>query len=291
MAAGRHPAATVVLPVLTHSGGVHGPARIQQFERFPLVARFRPACLPLSKRVRALVDLADTAVTETDQGVASSVYNQAALIASDLGLPDLAREMCHEHAAAYLHACPLSAMSAIRCLGSLSSISPASRSVADTPTWAVSGCLTCTRLSRRAGLPGSKVSQFRLTSPRRTRTAAKSLRGYGACSWPTARAPSPPRDAGPKPWQHIEAHRGVGKRMLDGRQVAVLASLAEGDTAHASALLADTMPGETWEQTVTACLTVLSRRAAGSAVRAQLSGLATASLDRQAEPGMTVFDA
>ncbi len=39
---------------------------------------------------------------------------QAALIASDLGLPDLAREMCHQHAAAYLHACPLPGMSAIR---------------------------------------------------------------------------------------------------------------------------------------------------------------------------------
>ncbi|EKX61085.1 hypothetical protein STRIP9103_03985 [Streptomyces ipomoeae 91-03] len=50
----------------------------------------------------------------TDQGRASAVYNQAALIASDLGLPDLAREMCHQHAAAYLHACPLPGMSAIR---------------------------------------------------------------------------------------------------------------------------------------------------------------------------------
>jgi hypothetical protein len=40
---------------------------------------------------------------------------------------------------------------------------------------------------------------------------------------------------------HIEAHRGVGKRMLDGRQVAVLAA---GDTEQAAALLKDTMPGE-----------------------------------------------
>jgi hypothetical protein len=88
----------------------HGPIT----QRFPLVARFRPACLPLPERVRALVDLADNAVKETDQGLASAIYNQAALIASDLDLPDLAREMCHQHAAAYLHACPLPGMSAIR---------------------------------------------------------------------------------------------------------------------------------------------------------------------------------
>jgi hypothetical protein len=88
----------------------HGPIA----QRFPLVARFRPACLPLPERIRALLDLADTAVKETNQGLASAVYNQAALIASDLDLPDLAREMCHQHAAAYLHACPLPGMSAIR---------------------------------------------------------------------------------------------------------------------------------------------------------------------------------
>lgn len=46
----------------------------------------------------------------------SSVYNQAALIAFDLGLPELAREMCHQHAAACLHAAPLPAMTAIRAL-------------------------------------------------------------------------------------------------------------------------------------------------------------------------------
>jgi hypothetical protein len=88
----------------------HGPTA----QRFPLVARFRPACLPLPERVRALADLADTAVNKADQGLASAVYNQAALIASDLDLPDLARQMCHQHAAAYLHACPLPGMSAIR---------------------------------------------------------------------------------------------------------------------------------------------------------------------------------
>lgn len=35
---------------------------------------------------------------------ASAVHNRAALLASDCGLPDLAREWCHRHADAYLRA-------------------------------------------------------------------------------------------------------------------------------------------------------------------------------------------
>lgn len=89
---------------------------------------------------------------------------------------------------------------------------------------------------------------------------------------------------------HIEAHRGVGKRMLDGRQVAVLAALVACDMAGAAVLLADTTPGDPWEQAVTACLTVLCRHDAGQPVDGHLADLAATYLERQAEPGMTVFD-
>jgi hypothetical protein len=47
-------------------------------QRFPLVARPRPACLPLAQRVQALAELADTAAKTGDASVASTVYNQAA---------------------------------------------------------------------------------------------------------------------------------------------------------------------------------------------------------------------
>jgi hypothetical protein len=82
--------------------------------RFPLVARPRPLCLPLEARVRALEDLARTAGRDSDHGTASSVFNQAALLASDLGLPELARRWCRQHAGAYLRHCPLRGMDAIR---------------------------------------------------------------------------------------------------------------------------------------------------------------------------------
>ncbi|WP_043680790.1 hypothetical protein [Streptomyces xylophagus] len=263
----------------------HGPIA----QHFPLVARFRPACLPLPQRVRALADLADTAVKKTDQGLASAVYNQAALIASDLGLPDLAREMCHQHAAAYLDACPLPGMSAIRGLEPVVNLA---------------------RLQIRAG--HGDVGRRRLLDLYKTVEAGAAARFEGiavpaeltataddrhevrAWLWRVLLADGTRTFTAEGRWAealtHIEAHRGVGKRMLDGRQVAVLAALVEGDTTRATALLAPTMPGDPWEQAVTGCLSVLCRREAGQPFDGHLASLVTTYSERKSEPGMTVFD-
>ncbi|MFJ8691205.1 hypothetical protein [Micromonospora wenchangensis] len=61
-------------------------------------------------------------------------------------------------------------------------------------------------------------------------------------------------------YAHLERHRGIGRRMLDGRQVAVIARLATGDIASARSIVAETAPGEPWEDAVTACLAYLCDR-------------------------------
>ncbi|WP_206507375.1 hypothetical protein [Streptomyces chrestomyceticus] len=258
-------------------------------QRFPLVARFRPACLPLHQRVYALLDLADTAVKKGDQGLASAVYNQAALLASDLGLPDLAREMCHRHAAAYLHACPLPSASAIRGLEPIVNLARLQIRAG------------CTDEGRQRLLDlyeavetGTAARYEGIEVPAALTATDKDCHGVGAWLWRVLLADGTRALTTEGRWAealaHIEAHRGVGKRMLDGRQVAVLASLVTGDTAAATVLLGDTMPGEPWEQAVTACLAVLCRRLAGQPVDGHLAELAATYLELQAEPGMTVFD-
>ncbi|WP_097899965.1 hypothetical protein [Streptomyces sp. b94] len=257
--------------------------------RFPLVARFRPACLPLSQRVGALVHLADTAVTQTDQGVASSVFNQAALIASDLGLPDLARAMCHEHAAAYLRSCPLPAMSAIRGLEPVVNLARLQIR---------SGHADAGRqrlLDLYAAVETGTAARFEgVVIPADLATTDKDRRQVVAWLWRVLLADGTRALTIQGRWSdalaHMKAHRGVGRRMLDGRQVAVLASLTAGDTAHAATLVAGTLPGEPWEQTVTACLNALCRHDAGRPVVSHLAELADAYLERKTEPGMTVFD-
>ncbi|MFJ4686208.1 hypothetical protein [Streptomyces sp. NPDC088789] len=263
----------------------HGPIA----QRFPLVARFRPACLPLPQRVHALVDLADTAVRKADQGLASAVYNQAALIASDLDLPGLAREMCHQHAAAYLDACPLPGMSAIRGLEPVVNLA---------------------RLQIRSGHPdegrqrlldlyaavetGATARFDGVEVPADLATTDADRQEVRAWLWRVLLADGTRTLTTAGRWaealKHIKSHRGVGNRMLDGRQVAVLSALISGDTASAAGLLHDTVLCDPWEETVTACLTVLRRREAQQPFDGHLLELTSDYLHRQAEPGMTVFD-
>ncbi len=197
--------------------------------------------------------------------------------------------MCHQHAAAYLHACPLPGMSAIRALEPVVNLA---------------------RLQIRAGrtdegrqrlldlyqaVEAGTAAQFEGVAVPEDLTATDDDRHQvRAWLWRVLLADGTRTLTTTGRWAeakaHIEAHRGVGKRMLDGRQVAVLAALTAGDTARAAVLLADTMPGDPWEQVVTACLTVLCRRDAGQPTDAHLADLVTAYCGRKPEPGMTVFD-
>ncbi|MGW0702999.1 hypothetical protein ACWD0A_27535 [Streptomyces sp. NPDC002867] len=256
-------------------------------QRFPLVARPRPACLPLPQRVHALTELADTAARLGDPSVASTVYNQAALIASDVGTPDIARTMCHEHAAAYLHAAPLSGKAAIRALEPVVNLA---------------------RLHIRAGraddafqyletlfdavTTGSDVQVEDIAIPADL-VAADDRQEVRAWLWSVILTDGTRALTAAGRWTealaHVEAHRGIGQRMLDGRQVAVLAALAAGDPDRGATLLGDTVPGEPREQAVTACLTALCRRAAGQPVDRNAHGLADIYAELEPEPGMAVF--
>ncbi|MFF7192842.1 hypothetical protein ACFZAM_03920 [Streptomyces sp. NPDC008079] len=263
----------------------HGPIA----KRFPLVARFRPACLPLPDRVQALADLASRAAEQNDQGLASTVFNQAALLASDIGLPDLARQMCHRHAQAYLTAGPLPAMSTIRGLEPL---------------------INLARLQIRAGHPdnarqrlldlyeavgtGTPVTFEGITVPANLTHTDEDRREVHAWLWRVLLADGTRTLTTTGRWQealaHIEQHHGIGTRMLDGRQVAVIAALTTGDTGRATELLTTTTPGEPWEQAVTTCLTVICRRDADQAADSHIADLLNLYLSHVARPGLTVFD-
>ncbi len=263
----------------------HGPIA----RRFPLVARFRPACLPLPDRVQALVDLADRAVQQREQGLASTVFNQSALLASDLGLPDLARLMCHRHANAYLRACPLSAASTIRGLEPLVNLARLQIRAGNTDD----GRRRLLDLYEAVGT-GDSVAFEGITVPADLTRTDEDRQEVRAWLWRVLLADGTRTLTATGRWRealaHIEEHRGVGTRMLDGRQVAVVAALTVGDTERAAELLTGTAPGDPWEQAVTDCLTVLCRRDAGRDVNACLAGLVNTYVSHEAIPGLTVFD-
>ncbi|MCC3650753.1 hypothetical protein LIX60_04515 [Streptomyces sp. S07_1.15] len=256
---------------------------------FPLVARFRPACLPLPSRVQALADLAEAAGRQNDQGQASAVYNQSALLASDLGLPGLARTLCRQHATAYLHACPLPAMSAIRGLEPVVNLArlQVRAGHADDGRRRLLQLYEAVSTGRAAEFDGIPV-------PADLTTSAEQRREVHGWLWRVLLADGSRTYTTAGRWQealaHIEQHQGVGTRMLDGRQVAVLANLTAGNTEHAAELLSGTASGDEWEQVVTACLAVFCRRYTGEPVGAQAAAVVRTYLRRQPEPGLTVFD-
>ncbi|WP_439145183.1 hypothetical protein [Streptantibioticus silvisoli] len=164
----------------------------------PLVAHPRPDCLPLPQRVQALTELAGTAAEQNDPSTACTVCYQAALIASDVGVPATALALCHQLAAACLHAAPLDSRAAI---GALEPV------------------VNLTRLRIRAGkaddgyqhlltlsnavTAGTPIQVEDISVPadlvvNAAPTARWSVPGCGASSSPTAHAPRPRPAAGPK---------------------------------------------------------------------------------------------
>ena len=254
--------------------------------RFPLVARTRPACVPVAPRVAELCDRARQAQRSSDLTEAAAVHNQAALVAADCGLPDLARQWCHQQVHIYLRARPLGAQVARLALEPITNLarlyireSQGERAFAlmDTLFKAVSSRTDADvdGIEIPADLTDSVETHKQIRSWLWAVLLATGGRALAAAGrWTEARA-------------RLGDYKGIGRRMLDGRQVAVIADAVSGDTDSALALLADTTPGEPWENAVTACLTIQCRGASGSAdltaLLDQYHGLDTST------PGLVVF--
>jgi hypothetical protein len=243
----------------------------------------------LPQRVQELTELAETAAKTGDPIMASTVYNQAALIASDVGAANTARKMCHQHAAAYLEATPLTARAAIRALEPVVNLA---------------------RLQLRAGQSdngrrhllalfdavtiGRPVQVEDVAVPVDLVAKADDRQEVRSWLWSVILADGTRALTSAGRWAealaHVETQRGIGLRMLDGRQVAVLAALTTGNSLAAGKLLAETAPGEAWERAVTDHLSVLCHRTSGRPWRRSLQHLATAYLERPDQDDLAVFD-
>jgi hypothetical protein len=236
-----------------------------------------------------LVELAATAEKLADPSVASTVCNRAALIASDVGVPDVARAMCLRHARAYLDATPLPAAAAIRALEPVVNLARLQLRAgqADAARRHLQALFDAVTTGSPAEVEGVVVPANLVMNAADRRTVRAWLWGVlladgtraltAAGRWTEALA-------------HVETHRGVGQRMLDGRQVAILAALTDGKYEEARSLLDRTTPGETWERDVTNYLTVVNLRMSGGSWQRPLHHLLTTCLGRQDQQGMAVFD-
>ncbi len=275
------------------------PADTTLIRRFPLVPRPRPACTPIASRVAAITRLAQLAARDHDLAKAAAAFNQAALLASDCGQASLARRWCCEHARAWLHTTPLTAATARFALEPV--VNLARLNIRDGHGDRAYELLA-TLYEAITTAAGMTIEDITIPGTTLTRTAQDrlELRNW---LWTVCISDGTRALTATGKWQqaltHLQRFNGIGHRMLDGRQVAVIAHAVAGDTTEALRVLRDTRPGDPWEQAVTSCLTVLSRQ------HAQVSGTPLADamisayrqLDPSAHPpvfqarlGLTVID-
>lgn len=263
--------------------------------RFPLVPRHRPACLPLAERIqRQLTEPADAVASEPDAAralaLAASVMNQAALLASDCGRPDLARHLCWQQFHAFQAGWPLDAPSARHCLEPLVNLARLQVRAGD----GGAGYRTIESLYRAVTSGASATVDGRTLTFDGLVATDEDHRAVSQWLWTVVLADGIRALASEGRWQDAAAqgdrHGGIGHRLLDGRQVAILACCADGDLGRASALLDASEPSESWEHAVGACLAVLCARHAGARAR-DVQTMTARYLQLGSEPGLAPFRA
>ncbi|MCC3767571.1 hypothetical protein [Streptomyces sp. UNOC14_S4] len=231
------------------------PSAPSALRRFPLVRRFRPPCPPLPNRIAELRRLAHLADQQGDIRKASSVYNLAALVATDSGLPHLARELCWQHANLYLQHRPLSGQWACLAVEPLVNLAQLHNRLGNGDL--AFQLLTNLHLAATTGCD-TTLDDTPLPAASLTRTPEdrQQLREWaeGVYCQDGARALVAAGQWGAAHAHLQRQHVRTGSRMFESRQIAAIAFIASGDTAEALNLIHETEPGEPWEQAVTACL-------------------------------------
>lgn len=261
-------------------------------EWFPLLPRPRPPCRALPHRIDEIRELARPSSQDRDEIRISSTaeaHNKAALILSDCGLTDLARRLCWRQFDVFHAAAPLTARTAKLALQPLVNLG---------------------RLLTRSGQGARAYQVYRnLYDAVGTRTATtidgrhidfsrlvdhggehRELRKF---LWTVLLADGTRALTKVGRWDealnHIEQHRGIGKRMLDGRQVAILARCATGDHDSAIAMLDDSSTPEPWEEAITACLRTLCLNISDKPTGPSVTAMVNHYLQLDPTPGHSLF--
>ncbi|WP_413800928.1 hypothetical protein [Streptomyces iranensis] len=259
---------------------------------FPLIPRPRPPALPLTARVRQLTDLAaQPAIGDIHQQAshAAEICNKAALIASDCAVPDLARALCWSQYAVFEQARPLPPWAAKLALQPiLNIIRQVIREGDGNSAYSMlDGLFRAARAQTSTEINGRTVNLHTVTG---TADAHKTV-----CTlvWAALLADGTRALTQAGRWREAAdaaaAHRGVGARLLDGRQITILALAQNGQHDEASALVESSRPAEPWEEVVQSLLYTLCRNAAGCVPTTHIDDMLTTALALQQQPAPGTF--
>ncbi|MFI1929238.1 hypothetical protein [Streptomyces sp. NPDC020330] len=262
--------------------------------RIPLVRRTKAPALPLRERVNHLTGLTVAPVGAGHHDLvarACGVLNYAALIASDVGLSDLAEDLCWRQHQVFADAGRLSGRVAVMSLMPLVNLSRLlTRDGQGEAAYDLLIRLNhAARQRKKTEIDGRSVDLSALTvTDEDHRTVCQEL--YVTLLVDGARALArigrwaEAADA-------MTQHRGIGNRLLDGRQIKVMALMEQGRGRQAHELIDSTQPAEPWEGAVADllrahCLSGAAPLAPADRDRAQRS---VATLLVNPEPAYAVF--
>ncbi|QBI56129.1 hypothetical protein [Streptomonospora litoralis] len=236
--------------------------------RIPLVRRPKAPALPLEQRIAHVTGLADESAGASHHDLvarASGVLNYAALIASDAALPDLAADLCWKQHRAFADAGRLTGEIAVMALMPLINLSRLLTREGDGEgAYDVLKQLYRTAHARSSThIRGHDVDLSALTATESDHhdvckalwvallvDGARALARIGC--WTQAA-------------EAMTAHRGVGHRLLDGRQIMIMSLMERGLYQQARDAIEATAPTEEWENAIAALLQVACRPATAPA--------------------------
>lgn len=259
----------------------------------PLVPRPRPAALPLPQRLTELHDLLHQAerTPDAEEGItrACEAMNKAALIASDIGNPDLAAALCWQQYETFLPTTPLTAKVAIFALQPLVNLARLAIRTGD-PSGAytmLKALFAATDHSEPVQILGRVCAVGALVTSDEERAE---LRRF---LWAILLADGTRALCAANRWpnvaHHLHRYNGIGTRLLDGRQVAVLAALHLKDPETATRILARTDCVQPWEHAVAFCLATATQLVSGQDSTKVAMDMADTILHLPPESGGPVF--
>ncbi|MGH4015924.1 MAG: hypothetical protein ACRDSL_18785 [Pseudonocardiaceae bacterium] len=259
---------------------------------FPLLPRTRPAGQALHLRIDEIRGLACSASHGPDQvrlSSAAQALNKAALIASDCGLVDLARQLCWRQFDIFQAATPLTAKTAKLALQPIVNLGRlATRGGDGTRAYRIfENAYTAVRTQTATEIDGRDIDFRHFVSQTQER---HELRKF---LWTILLADGTRALTKAGRWgdalRHLEQHKGIGKRMLDGRQVAILARCTTGDHDGALDILDDSSTPDPWEHAVATCLRTLCLRISNQPADTSAAAMVRAYLRLEPSPEHILF--
>lgn len=261
-------------------------------DRFPLLPRTRPPAQALHLRVEEIRGLTCSAPSGPDEirvSSAAEALNKAALIASDCGLVELAQQLCWRQFGIFQAATPLTAKTAKLALQPIVNLGRlATRGGEGARAYRIfENAYDAVRTQAATQIDGRDIDFQHFVNQTEER---QELRKF---LWTILLADGTRALTQAGRWgdalRHLEQYKGIGKRMLDGRQVAILARCTTGDYNAALDMLDDSSTPDPWEDAVATCLRTLCLRLGNQPADTATSAMVRAYLRLEPSPEHLLF--